>query len=251
MRTRLLILGGTTEATALAHALDGDPRLAVVTSLAGRTRSPVLPPGEARIGGFGGVEGLATYLGEAHIDLVIDATHPFAATISGNAAAACAQAGVPRAMLVRPAWERQAGDDWRMVDTMEAAATALLDGIHRVFLTIGRQELAPFARVTESWFLIRTIDQPEPMPAIHHHRLILARGPFALENEFALLREERIDRIVAKHSGGAATYAKLAAARQLGIPVILLKRPSPPDGTILPSVAAAIGWVGDHAGSPG
>jgi precorrin-6A/cobalt-precorrin-6A reductase len=251
MPTRLLILGGTTEANQLAAALADDPEVTVTTSLAGRTRAPALPPGAVRIGGFGGIDGLAHYLREQKIDRVIDATHPFAATITRNAATACAQAQIPRAVLTRPAWIREPGDDWREVADMAAAAEALNGWAKRVFLTVGRQDLAPFAQCCGIRFLIRSIDPPQPMPAIRDWELVLARGPFTQEAEVALMRDWTADCLVTKNSGGAATYAKIAAARDLRLPVIMVRRPTLPESLTLLSVEAALVWVRGHGCSSG
>ncbi len=243
---RLLILGGTTEAAALAARLDGDPRLAVTSSLAGRTQKPAALPGAVRVGGFGGPEGLEAHLAQQGISVVIDATHPFAATISEHAALACKRRGVPRLQLVRPAWQPQPGDDWREVATLEEAA-ALLPGLgRRVFLTIGRQEVGAFEALGEHWFLVRMIDAPaQPLP-LARCELLLERGPFDRAAETALLRRHRIDALVAKNSGGAATYAKIAAARALGLPVVMVRRPEAPPGPQAPDVEQALAWLEAH-----
>jgi len=220
---RVLILGGTGEGAALARHLAGRPELEIVSSLAGRVAAPVAPPGAVRIGGFGGVDGLVAYLARERIDAVVDATHPFAARISAHAAEACRRAGVPLLGFVRPAWVAEPGDHWLPVVDM-AAAAALCRG--RVFLTVGRQELAAFTDC-DAWFLIRTIDPPEgSLPAAHE--LLLARGPFGLADEIDLLRAHAIDMIVSKNSGGPATYAKIEAARKLGLPVVMVERPPRP-----------------------
>ncbi len=240
---RLLLLGGTREALELARALTGDPRLHVITSLAGRTRDPAAIPGEVRVGGFGGSEGLAAYLEREAIGLVIDATHPFAATMAGNAAAACVQTGAARLKLLRPPWRRVDGDHW--IEAADAAdAAAALPGLaERVFLTTGRQELAAFAGLEDTWFLVRLIDRPNaPLPLARHH-LVLGRGPFAEAEERVLLREHRIGALVAKNSGGALTYAKIAAARALGLPVVMVERPAPPAGETAESVDQAKVWL--------
>ncbi len=233
----MLILGGTTEAAALARALtDVD----VVTSLAGRTRSPATLPGQVRIGGFGGPQGLAEYLGAEAIDALIDATHPFAARISANAAVAARLRPTPRLMLVRPAWAPQSGDRWTTVPSIPAASGAVPTGA-RAFLAIGRQELAPFAGRADAWFLIRSVEPPDtPLPP--HRAVVTARGPFREDEEVALMTEHRIDVLVAKNSGG--DDAKLAAARRLEIPVVLVERPALPDGDRVGAVADAVAWIG-------
>ncbi len=240
---RILILGGTAEASGLARALFGDARVAAITSLAGRTRAPAAVPGAVRVGGFGGPEALADYLGREGIDLVVDATHPFAARISRNAARACNLAKVPRLLLARPAWTPQAGDTWAPVPDTEAAAAALPGLGRRVFLAIGRQELAAFAGLTGLWFLVRLVEEPETPPPLADHLLVLGRGPFAIEREIDLLREHKIDVVVSKNSGGAGAAAKIAAARALKLPVVMIERPPAPDSETAESVAAARAWI--------
>ncbi|GAA4685770.1 cobalt-precorrin-6A reductase [Phytohabitans rumicis] len=240
---RLLILGGTGEARALALACAG---WHVVTSLAGRVRDPRLPAGQVRIGGFGGPEGLATWLAEQRIDAVVDATHPFASRISASARAATAQTGVPLLALHRPGWTAEPGDDWRRVPTVAQAAAALPGLGKRVMLTTGRQSLAVFAPL-DLWFLIRTVDPPEP-PLPARHLLLLDRGPYTVDGEAALMREQAIDVLVTKDSGGEMTAAKLVAARQLGLPVVMVDRPAP--AAVVPAVSTvdeAVAWLRDNA----
>jgi precorrin-6A/cobalt-precorrin-6A reductase len=242
---RVLILGGTGEARRLAAELVGDPRLSVVSSLAGRVRAPVPPPGEVRVGGFGGVAGLLDFLRAERITAVIDATHPFAAAMSASAAAATAQLGIPLLVLRRPGWSPSDGDNWHWVPTLTAAASALPGLGRRVFLTTGRGELAAFAGLDEHWFLVRSVDPPEP-PTPKRMCPLLARGPFTLDGERALLREHRIDVLVTKDSGGAMTAAKLTAARELGVPVVLVRRPPLPAGVpVVASVEKALDWLAD------
>ncbi len=240
---RLLILGGTGEALALATQAQRLPGLQVITALAGRTTRPTLPQGELRSGGFGGVRGLAAYLEEASIYLVVDATHPFAAQISGHAAAACAQTGRPLLMLVRPPWDRAPGDRWIEVDTMSAAAAALAGMVRRAFLTVGRRELAAFAALEDHWFLVRVIEPPANGLTLRDYALVAARGPFTVEGETRLMRDHRIEALVSKNSGGAPTYAKIAAARELGIPVVMVRRPSLPEAERVADVAGAMAWI--------
>jgi precorrin-6A/cobalt-precorrin-6A reductase len=241
----LLILGGTAEAAALAAAaLDcfGDA-LAVTTSLAGRTRRPQPLPGLVRIGGFGGPSGLAGYLRQHGIDRLIDATHPFAARISRAARLACKAAGVPRLALIRPPWRRQPGDRWIEVDDMDAAAALVGRVGRRAWLTVGASELAAFDAVTSTHFLIRMVEPPQgPLP-LRGCEVIVGRGPFALADERRRFERHAIDVLVCKASGGAATEAKLVAARELGVPVIMIRRPPPEPGTIVESVAAALDWL--------
>ncbi|MEU6735731.1 cobalt-precorrin-6A reductase [Streptomyces physcomitrii] len=240
----VLILGGTTEARRLAERLHGEPGRRVTSSLAGRVASPRLPPGEVRVGGFGGAAGLAGWLCAHRVDLLIDATHPFARTMSFHAAAAAATAHVPLLALRRPGWVAGPGDDWRPVPSLAAAAELLGEGLgSRVFLTTGRMGLAAFAPLASTWFLLRSVDAPEP-PLPPRAEVLLDRGPFSLDGERALLRRHRIDALVTKDSGGAATAPKLTAAREAGIPVVLVRRPPVPEGVpVVPGVAEAVEWV--------
>ncbi|MBM3481944.1 MAG: cobalt-precorrin-6A reductase [Alphaproteobacteria bacterium] len=246
MTKRLLILGGTHEAAALAEAVTArfGAAVEVISSLAGRTSAPHRPVGAVRVGGFGGVAGLETFLRAERIDALIDATHPFAATISRHAADASARAGVPRLVLARPPWLPEPGDRWACVADNEAAAGAAKDsGARRVFLTIGGRGLAPFATLTDLWFLVRLIERPsEPIP-LAHLRLILARGPFSVAAERDLMVEERIDLLITRASGGAATEAKLIAARELLLPVILIDRPPGPGGEVVTTIDEALVWL--------
>jgi precorrin-6A/cobalt-precorrin-6A reductase len=234
--SRILILGGTTEARRLAARLDDHE---VITSLAGRTRKPAAPAGEMRVGGFGGADGLAAYLREAGIEKVIDATHPFAAEISANAVAACEQAGMPRLALVRPPWRPEPGDNWSEVADANAAAEAL-DGYARAFLAVGRQGLAPFARCRGIAFVVRVVEAADTLP-LANATVVIGRGPFALADEQALLAEHAIEVVVAKNAGG--DRAKLDAARQAGTPVILIARPAPPPEPRVERVEEAVAWV--------
>ena len=244
MKKRLLILGGTGDAASLAARASQIAEIEVVSSLAGRTQQPFTPKtGTVRIGGFGGAAGLAAFLLDRPIDLLIDATHPFAAQISANAAVAAAECNVPYLMLVRPAWERVEGDRWIEVASYSEAAIALLGHSQRVFLTIGRQELGEFAGLDAIWFLMRAIDPPALNTPVPNGKLLLARGPFTLEDERKLLLEYQIDTIVSKNSGGGATYAKIAAARELGIPVVMVQRPPIPDVEQVADVEGGISWL--------
>ena len=244
MKKRLLILGGTGDAAELAARASQIAEIEVVSSLAGRTQQPFTPKtGTVRIGGFGGAAGLAAFLLDRPIDLLIDATHPFAAQISAHAAVAAAECNVPYLMLVRPAWERVEGDRWIEVASHSEAAKALSGQSQRVFLTIGRQELAEFAGLDAIWFLMRAIDPPALNTPVPNGKLLLARGPFTLEDERQLLLEYQIDTIVSKNSGGDATYAKIAAARELGLPVVMVQRPQIPDVEQVADVEGAIAWL--------
>jgi precorrin-6A/cobalt-precorrin-6A reductase len=242
---RVLILGGTGDAVELAARVAVIQGVEAITSLAGRTRKPSIPLGDFRIGGFGGVAGLASYLRQMKIDLLIDATHPFATQISGNAAEAASEVGVPRLMLIRRPWEKLSGDRWIEVDNVEAAAKALPEEAHRVFLTVGRQELSTFAHLQDIWFLMRIIDQPTPDAVMPPGFIICDRGPFALHHEREILIHHKIDTIVSKNSGGDATYAKIIAARELGLSVVMVNRPAKPLGVYVTDVEGAVGWLFD------
>jgi precorrin-6A/cobalt-precorrin-6A reductase len=240
----VLVLGGTSEGRELARALADEPGLRVLSSLAGRTASPRMPSGEVRIGGFGGAGGLADYLRAQHISMVIDATHPFAATMAENAERGCRAAGVPLLRLERPAWRPTAGDNWTEVEDWDAAAAIIGANGRRVLLALGRRELALFAELDHVWFLVRAVEPPAPMPAFRQSELLLARGPFALDGERHLLARYRIDTIVCRNSGGGAADAKLVAARELDIRVVMRCRPARPAG--LPTAATvgeAVAWV--------
>ncbi|MFD4401429.1 cobalt-precorrin-6A reductase [Nocardia sp. NPDC058499] len=244
---RILLLGGTGEARELAHALAGEPGLEIVSSLAGRVSDPVRPGGTVRVGGFGGVEGLRNWLTDNAIELIIDATHPFAATMTAHAAQASTELGLPMIRLNRPGWTAGPGDHWLRVPDLAAAARVSADTGDRILLTIGRQGVGAFAGYTRPWYLIRAIDPPDAaLPP--RHEILLARGPFTVESESALLAEQRIEVLVTKDSGGAATAAKLVAARESGIPVVMVDRPPAPTGLIeVASVGAAREWVTDYA----
>jgi precorrin-6A/cobalt-precorrin-6A reductase len=241
MSQRVLILGGTAEARALAVLLlahYGD-RLDVVTSLAGRTSAPAAVAGRVRRGGFGGVTGLAAYLAAERIAALVDATHPFAATMHRAARLAAERAQVARAVLVRPPWQAQPGDRWIEVADTHAAAARLPGLGRRVWLTVGGRELAAFAAVP-AWFLVRRI---EPGPAVLPGEVVLGRGPFSLDAERALIARHAIDVLVAKASGGPQTRAKLDAARGAGIPVVLIRRPPPEPGPVVTDATAALAWL--------
>jgi precorrin-6A/cobalt-precorrin-6A reductase len=236
---RVLILGGTAEARALAAQLTSQGTR-VVSSLAGRVSNPRLPVGEVREGGFGGAEGLAAWLEANKIDALVDATHPFAARMTASAAEASAGTGIPLLVLRRPGWQEVPGDVWRRVGSLEEAAQHLGE---RVFLTTGRRSLPVFADKQGHWFLARSVDPPEPpIPANIH--VLLARGPYTVEGERALIREHRLDTLVTKDSGGSMTTAKLVAARELSIKVIMVNRPPLPEGVrLVDTVAAAVRWA--------
>lgn len=244
---RVLILGGTAEARQLADALSREPAFAVITSLAGRTSEPSLPESEIRIGGFGGVEGMSRYLADERIELVVDATHPFAAAISRSAFEACKASGVRSLHLVRPAWVRQLGDAWTVVPDIEAAAQALQTG-QRAFLTIGSSGLQPFAdRASDIHFIARMIESPnEALP--EGFQIVRARPPFSLQDESAFLRDHAIDVLVTKNAGGTSTYAKIEAARHLSLPVIIVDRPRDVPDADADTVEAMLDLMRAHAG---
>lgn len=238
----ILILGGTGEARQLAADLDA-AGVAVLSSLAGRVFRPALPVGEVRIGGFGGPVGLAEFLRTAGIAAVVDATHPFAARISASAAAAAARTGVPLLRLERPGWRSHPdADDWSWVPDA-AAARAAASAARRPFLTTGRQSLPDFLPWADRAVVARVVDPPE-IELPERWTLIQARGPYELAAERALLRQHRVDALVTKDSGGTLTAAKLAAAAELGLPVVVLERPAPPPGVCtVATVAAAVQLV--------
>jgi len=244
---RILILGGTGEASALARALAGRRDLSVTLSLAGRTSAPKREPVPTRIGGFGGTEGLARYLCAEGFDRLIDATHPFAARISSNAARAAALAGVPLLAIRRPAWSPAPGDLWTEVATVEAAVAALGPDPRRVFLTIGRQEAGAFAAAPQHAYWARTVEPLGDLLPVPHLTAIEARGPFDAESEAALIRTAGIEILVSKNSGGAATYGKIAAARALAIPVVMVRRPDKPDVPSVADAARALSWLDTDA----
>jgi precorrin-6A/cobalt-precorrin-6A reductase len=240
---RVLILGGTTEASELAYLLADDRRFEITLSLAGRTSNPRMQPVPMRVGGFGGVDGLAAWLRQQEIKAVIDATHPYADQISSHAVVACRQLAIPLASITRPAWQPQPDDTWQMVASAEAAADALGSEPRRVFLSLGRLELGAFARSPHHHYVARTVDAPKDIALPPDIRLMLDRGPFDRRAEAALIRQERIDVLVSKNSGGVATYAKIEATRELGIPVVMIARPHKPCGQAVQNAEAAIAWL--------
>jgi precorrin-6A/cobalt-precorrin-6A reductase len=246
---RILILGGTAEARGLAQRLAGRSDLAVTLSLAGRTAAPAVQPVPVRVGGFGGAGGLADYLSAERIDALVDATHPYAAIISANGARAAQSAGVPLLALRRPPWTPVAGDRWIEVADIPAAVAALGEATRRVFLALGRKELAPFAAAPQHHYLVRSIDPVDPPLAVPHASYVTARGPFAEADERTLLGAHDIEVVVAKNSGGSATYGKIAAARKLGLPVIMPSRPPLPPVAVVETIEDALAWL-DHIRAP-
>jgi precorrin-6A/cobalt-precorrin-6A reductase len=234
----ILILGGTGEARELARRVAGVPGRRVVSSLAGRVSNPALPVGEVRVGGFGGAAGLAQWLRDNDVSAVVDATHPFARQITANAFEACSQVGVPFLVLRRPGFTPQPG--WIWVDGVAEAARDLPGS--RVFLTTGRQDLAEFAGCPQ-WFLARMVEPPQP-PLPQRIEVLLSRGPFTVDGELELMRSHGIDVLVTKDSGGSMTSAKLEAARRLGVPVVIVRRPPLPPVETVADIDAAVRWSG-------
>ena len=236
---RVLVLGGTTEASAIARVLAGNRRFAPVLSLAGRTRSPMAPPIPWRSGGFGGVEGLAAYLRQQGVAAVIDATHPFAVRISANAQQAAAEAGVACVTVLRPPWTAQPGDCWTETASLAEAAAALGLARRRVFLTVGQGELHWFG--APHFYLVRSVDPPADAPA--GAVVVTGRGPFSAADDEALMQAHGIDALVTKNSGGSAVAGKLAAARALGVQVFIVARPPAPGGEVVADVEGALEWL--------
>ena len=248
---RILLLGGTAEAAALARAITARfaGAVALTTSLAGRTERPVAVPGDVRIGGFGGADGLARYLRAQAVDIVIDATHPFADQISAHARIACADAGVPRLILRRRVWQRHPLDRWIEVDDLAAAAAIVGKIGRRAFLTVGASEIAAFAGAVEVRFLVRLIDPPRrPLP-LRFHEIVLGRGPFTIAEERHLLQRHAIDVLVCKASGGEATQAKIIAAREASLPVLMVRRPPAEPGEAACSIEAVLAWLDRQVGT--
>jgi precorrin-6A/cobalt-precorrin-6A reductase len=236
---RILLLGGTSEARALAARLH--PDVEVISSLAGRVPDPALPVGEVRIGGFGGIGGMRTWLAEHGVDAVVDATHPYAATITANAATVCHDLGVQHLVLARPPWPP--GDAIVVASDAAAANAVAQKRYSRVFLTTGRSGAAAF-RDIDAWFLIRAVTAPDADSLPRRHELVLSRGPYRYDDELMLLCEHHIDALVTKNSGGSMTRPKLDAAAVLGIPVVMVDRPPlPPDVTTVSTVDGAVAWV--------
>jgi precorrin-6A/cobalt-precorrin-6A reductase len=243
---RILILGGTAEARQLAGRLAGRNGLDVTLSLAGRTAMPATQPVPVRVGGFGGAAGLADYLKRERIDALIDATHPYANVISANAVEAARRSGVPSIALRRPPWIAVAGDRWIEVSDVGEAVRAIGRTPCRVFVALGRNELKPLRDAPQHFYLIRSVDPVNPPLPLPHVGYVTGRGPFSEADDRELMTEHRIDVVVAKNSGGTATYGKIAAARVLGIDVIVLRRPAAPDGAAVETIEDAISWL-DHA----
>ena len=245
MTRSILILGGTADARILAGRLAEDSGYQILLSMAGRTLSPVEQPVPMRTGGFGGAAGLADFIRTEGFDILVDATHPYAARISANAVDAARLADIPLVVLSRPVWPRQPGDTWQSVHTVGQAVTALGTVGRRVFLALGRQELLPFEAAPQHSYLIRSVDPVEPPLKAPNARYITARGPFVTEDEIGMLEENRIEVVISKNSGGSASYGKIEAARRLGLPVIMIERPqqlndTPANNVTVPDIATAL-----------
>ena len=253
MRRKVLILGGTGEAAGLARRLAPRAELDVVTSLAGRTRRPAPIPGRVRTGGFGGTEGLIAYLDEEGVHAVVDATHPYAATISRHAAQACTALGIPRVQLRRPAWSPIDSDQWtEAVDPSAAAevvAAARVSANGCAFLSTGAKDLRSFAHLRAIRFLVRLVDAPSAPLPLARCELIVDRGPFPVDDERRLLLDHGVELLVSKNSGGTATGSKLVAARELGIPVIMIARPDPEPGAGVETIEDAVRWLAGNGAS--
>jgi precorrin-6A/cobalt-precorrin-6A reductase len=243
-RERVLILGGTADANRLAQAVANDSGIDAVLSYAGRTENPTLPPISWRLGGFGGVDGLVDYLRTEKITRVVDATHPFAAQMSAHAVAACASAGLPLLALERAPWRRAPGDRWIEVDDLKAAAEALGTAPRRVFLGIGRQRLDIFAAHSQHAYLVRLVDPPRAPLPLPDAEVIVARGPFDRAADNAMLTIYRIEIVVAKNAGGDSASAKIEAARELALPVVMVRRPFIPARETVETVAEVMRWLG-------
>ncbi|MDA7966408.1 cobalt-precorrin-6A reductase [Ruegeria sp.] len=243
--SKLLILGGTTEANALAKAVS-EQGVAAIYSYAGRVENPRPQPLPVRVGGFGGVDGLAAYIRENEISHVVDATHPFAAQMSRNAVEACGVAQAPLAALTRPAWTAQLGDDWRLVPDVAGAVAALDGASQRVFLAVGRMHLEDFATQPQHHYLLRLVDEPGALP-LPNCDVVVSRGPFTQSDDRALMQRHGTELVVSKNAGGTGARAKLDAARALGVPVLMIDRPALPERVELSNVAQVLDWLA-HSG---
>ena len=241
---RVLILGGTADANRLAQAVANDPRIQAVLSYAGRTQNPTPPPISWRLGGFGGIDGMVDYLRAENIARVVDATHPFAAQMSAHAVAACAVAAVPLLALERPPWQRAPGDHWIEVDDLKAAAEALGTAPRRVFLGIGRLQLETFVAHPQHSYLVRLVDPPRAPLPLPDAEVIVARGPFKRADDRAMLANYRTEIVVAKNAGGDSASAKIEAARDLALPVVMIRRPFVPAREKVDTVAEVLRWLG-------
>lgn len=243
----VLVLGGTTEASALARLL-ADNGIPATLSYAGRTESPRAQPVPVRIGGFGGAAGLAAHIRANGVTHLVDATHPFAATISANAVAAAHDAGIAHIALTRPAWTMTTGDQWTHVSSIAAAVASLSGTKRRILLALGRMHVAAFAAQPQHHYLLRFVDAPDAPPPLPHHTLIVDRGPFTVEADRALMQAHAIDLVIAKNAGGTGAQAKIIAARELNLPVTMIDRPAVPDRAEVHDPQDVLRWL-DHAGT--
>ncbi|HHK74588.1 MAG TPA: cobalt-precorrin-6A reductase [Rhizobiales bacterium] len=243
MSFRILILGGSSEGFQLARQLEDSEKFEPLTSFAGvtKTRRPVA--GASRVGGFGGAEGLRDFIQKENIAALLDATHPFASIMKHNAQSAAQMANIPCLHVLRPEWRPREGEEWITVRDMDEAARAIPQGASPTFLTVGRTELAPFARRRDIVFLARVIDAPQNTADFAHLELVLARGPFDVKTDMALFKSRKIACLVSKNSGGESAASKLVCARRLGIPVVMVNRPAPPEGEIAETPAQAVNWL--------
>ncbi|MEQ1694648.1 MAG: cobalt-precorrin-6A reductase [Hyphomicrobiaceae bacterium] len=241
--TRLLILGGTSDANALAAAV-ARADIVATYSYAGRTQVPVNQPLPVRIGGFGGPDGLAGYIRDEAITHVIDATHPFAGTMSCNAVEACAATGTPLIALVRPSWRQSSGDRWIAAADLAHAVDCLPVAPACVFLAIGRQHLEPFAAKPQHHYLLRFVDAPDGSLPLPSTTVIVARGPFTQEGDLEAMRANGVSWLVTRNSGGNGARAKIDAARELGLPVIMIERPPMPERLTSGTIDAVMTWLG-------
>jgi precorrin-6A/cobalt-precorrin-6A reductase len=241
---RLLILGGTGDATKLTSEASQLSGVEIIYSLAGRTRKPSLPDCETRIGGFGGADGLAAYMNDAKIDLVIDATHPFAENMAAHAAEACTKTSIPRLKFCRTPWV--SGDiSWQSINTYAEAAAALSTMGDRVFLSIGTKDLDAFSGLSDKWFFLRAVEEPAlPVPLLNHG-MLLERGPFDEGHERTLMVTYQIDVLVSKNSGGTMA-AKLQAAHDLNIPIVMIEQPAMLEGEVVGNVKDTVDWLTRH-----
>ncbi|GAB7551366.1 cobalt-precorrin-6A reductase [Novosphingobium sp. 11B] len=239
----ILLLGGTTEASALARLL-AEHGITVMLSYAGRTENPRAQPVPTRIGGFGGVAGLAAYLREHRVTHLVDATHPFAATMSVHALKAARLAGVPHAALTRPVWQTAPGDKWSSTPDIASAVEALSGPPRRIMLALGRMHVEAFGARPEHHYLLRFVDTPSQPPALPHHTLVVDCGPFTVDNDTRLLRDHAIDLVVCKNAGGSGAEAKLVAARNLGLSVLMIERPKLPARTEFLRPGEVLDWIG-------
>ena len=239
-----MILGGTGDAANLARRINNQfSKTRVITSLAGRTQKPRRIAGQVIFGGFGGATGLQSFIETEKIQLVFDATHPFSQKISQNASIACEKAKVLRIILDRPQWELPRNGNWVAVENISAAAKSISSSVKRIFVTTGGNELNVFDQFKNTWFLIRLIEKPKSPIKIQNYKLVLSRPPFKFSNEKALLQNHDIDCLISKNSGGNGTKAKIKAALQLSIPIILIRRPPNLPGLKYNTVGQCIEWL--------